>query len=131
MTANGSHSLVLLLTGVPSPDRAPLVDASVLAVELGVSRDWVYEHADALGVLRLGNGPKARLRFDPVAARAALSRFASERSRGPDLALDGGSAGVEHRQARRVGGSSATGRPQPTPILPVRPRRKAGAHADQ
>jgi hypothetical protein len=52
--------------------REPLIDANALAVELGVSRDWVYEHADELCALRLGNGPKARLRFDPATARAAL-----------------------------------------------------------
>jgi hypothetical protein len=31
----------------------------------GVSRVWVYRHAEALGVRRLGSGPRPRLRFDP------------------------------------------------------------------
>lgn len=39
------------------------VDAAYLADRLGVQRDWVYAHADALGAIRLG-GPGGRLRFD-------------------------------------------------------------------
>ena len=39
------------------------VTASELARILRVSRDFVYSHADRLGVIRLGTGPKARLRF--------------------------------------------------------------------
>lgn len=31
---------------------------------LRVKPEWVYEHADDLGVYRLGNGDKGRLRFD-------------------------------------------------------------------
>ena len=45
-----------------SVDRR-LVDAATLAAELGVERSWVYEHANELQPIRLGNGPKARLRF--------------------------------------------------------------------
>ncbi len=50
----------------------PLVTAEALAVELGVSRAYVYEHAGQLGAFKLGNGPRARLRFDPDLARASL-----------------------------------------------------------
>ena len=39
------------------------VDAAELAELLGVERDWVYAHANALGAIRLG-GPHGRLRFD-------------------------------------------------------------------
>lgn len=39
------------------------VDAAELAALLGVERDWVYSHANALGAIRLG-GPRGRLRFD-------------------------------------------------------------------
>lgn len=39
------------------------VDAAHVARLLGVERDWVYEHADQLGGIRLG-GPRGRLRFD-------------------------------------------------------------------
>lgn len=45
-----------------------LVDAAELARRLGTDRSWVYSHAEELGAIRLGTGPKARLRFDPDAA---------------------------------------------------------------
>lgn len=56
------------------PGRVGLVDARALAAELGVARDWVYANADRLGGVRLGNGPKARLRFDVEQAREALTQ---------------------------------------------------------
>ena len=49
-----------------------LVDARELAQELGVSTDYVYAHAGELGAMRLGPGPKARIRFDLDRARRAL-----------------------------------------------------------
>ena len=45
-----------------APGRG-LVDARAVANYLAVDRSWVYEHADELGARRLGDGPKARLRF--------------------------------------------------------------------
>jgi len=57
-----------LLTG---DNAAGLVDAGELARLMGVSRDWVYRRAGALGAVRLGTGPRARLRFDPMTARSA------------------------------------------------------------
>ena len=42
-----------------------LIDAAEVARRLGVSRGTVYEKADELGAVRLGEGPRARLRFDP------------------------------------------------------------------
>jgi hypothetical protein len=49
-----------------------LVDACELAEDLGVSIDYVYAHATELGAMRLGSGPKARIRFDLHGARQAL-----------------------------------------------------------
>ena len=108
----------------PEP-RTPLVDAAALAAELHVSRDFVYEHSQQLGALRLGAGPKARLRFDPIAARAALARYGSEQSQ-PSIS----SAGAEiERPPVRQRRSLATGRPKPGSILPIRerPRRRKAA----
>jgi len=85
--------------------RARLVDPATLALELGVSRDWVYEHSAELGALRLGNGPKPRLRFDPVAVRDALSPKSGDEPAVPPRAT-----------GRRAAPSAA-------PKLPVRPRR--------
>src|SRR3954452_9001910 len=46
-------------------DGIRLLDASEVAKRCGVTRGWVYEHAAELGALRLGNGRRPRLRFDP------------------------------------------------------------------
>lgn len=51
-----------------------LVDAAELARRFSVSRDYVYEHADELGAVRLGNGLRARLRFDIVTVRERLTQ---------------------------------------------------------
>jgi predicted DNA-binding transcriptional regulator AlpA len=40
-----------------------LLSAAEVADYLGVERSFVYEHASELGVRRLGDGPKAPLRF--------------------------------------------------------------------
>ncbi len=70
----------LLTAGTPSG----LADAAALARALGVSRAWVYEHADELGAHRVGGGPRPRLRFDLDQARRALtSRGTGERSQPP------------------------------------------------
>jgi hypothetical protein len=45
--------------------QAELLDAAAVARRLGTNRSWVYEHQRELGAVRLGSGPKARLRFDP------------------------------------------------------------------
>lgn len=42
-----------------------LIDAAEVARRFSLSRDYVYEHAADLGAVRIGSGPKARLRFDP------------------------------------------------------------------
>jgi hypothetical protein len=49
-----------------------LVTAAELAVVLGVSRAFVYDNAEQLGVIRLGSGRKPRLRFDAAIALAAF-----------------------------------------------------------
>jgi len=51
-----------------------LVTADELARYLGVSRAFVYQHADDLGAQRLGTGPRARLRFSPTVARQVVAR---------------------------------------------------------
>jgi hypothetical protein len=52
-----------------------LIDATQLAQRLGVSREWVYEHANELGAVTLGSGTRPRLRFDlEVAVRVVEGR---------------------------------------------------------
>jgi hypothetical protein len=51
---------------LPGQWRPPTpLTATDVAARFGVSRTWVYENAERLGVIRLGTGSKARLRFDP------------------------------------------------------------------
>jgi len=54
------------------PSTFALIDARELAGQLGVSVDYIYEHATQLGAIRLGNGRRARIRFDLATARDAL-----------------------------------------------------------
>ena len=53
--------------------RVRLVDAATLATALGVSRDFVYAHANELGGERIGSGPRGPLRFDLDNALAACA----------------------------------------------------------
>jgi hypothetical protein len=49
-----------------------LLTASEVAVAFNVARGWVYAHADELGAIRLGDGPRPRLRFDPAVVAQRL-----------------------------------------------------------
>jgi hypothetical protein len=80
---------------------------SQLAQHLHLNRAWVYEHADELGAIRLGDGPKARLRFDLHTAKTALGRQQADREPAP--------AAPKPRKPRR---------PQPSPYSPDAPLLK-------
>jgi hypothetical protein len=58
-------------TGADPPD---LLTVAEVAARLKMSPKWVYAHQHRLGVIRLGDGPKARLRFDPRAVAELRSR---------------------------------------------------------
>jgi hypothetical protein len=66
-----AHRVVQLLER-SGPGAYQLLDAKELARELNVSVDYVYAHAPDLGAMRLGDGPKARLRFDLHTAQRAM-----------------------------------------------------------
>ncbi len=51
-----------------------LVDATELARRFGIERSWVYTHAIELGAVKLGNGTRPRLRFDPEIAARVLRK---------------------------------------------------------
>jgi len=94
--------------------RGGLVDAGELARQLGVTRAWVYQHAGELGGVRIGSGPRARLRFDVRGAKQALG--AGERFRpGPPRTAKAGQSGS-------MAGRSA-------PLLPITPRQVRGLTA--
>jgi hypothetical protein len=63
---------VVALLERPGPSAHQLLEPKALAHALNVSLDYVYAHAAELGVMRLGDGPKARLRFDLHTARTAM-----------------------------------------------------------
>lgn len=82
-----------------------LIDAIEAASRLGVSRDWVYAHADELGAQRLGSGSRARLRFDPERVGAF------------------GRAQTTTQAPRRAAGRPSTA--HKAELLPIGPRRRS------
>ena len=93
-----------------------LVDAGTLAGLLGVTRGYVYEHADDLGAQRIGNGPRPRLRFDVDRARELAGRLP-----GGEVPASGDRpASARHRRRRRPRAS----RPVPGAV-PANDERKA------
>ena len=79
------------LLGDPSQSRRPspaakkkMISAAEVSELWGVSRRWVYGHAEALGARRLGSGPRPRLRFDPeeLVERLGAPSYADTRSHG-------------------------------------------------
>lgn len=111
-----AERVVELLLPQPEVRRGRLLTAAELAVELGVARSFVYEHADGLGAVRLGDGSKPRLRFDPERARAAASCSEGKRSQG-DLASGGGRSGAPAASRRR---RLPNGLPKPGTVLTIR-----------
>jgi|SRR5271165_1474970 len=95
-------------------EAARLLEASELARRLGVSREWVYEHATELGAIGIGDGPRPRLRFDPEVAEAALAA----RRRGRDPAVPN-LADTPSRRRRQQATSGV-------PLLPVHSPRSRG-----
>jgi hypothetical protein len=89
----------------PSPQ---LVDAAELARQYGLTRDWVYQHADLLGVTRFGTGPRARLRFDPERVTAVLQRGTEQSTKRTET--------TPRRRSPRA--------PSTTPLLPIHPTQR-------
>ncbi len=101
MTRDTSHDLA-------HAREATLVSASELALRLGVTRSFVYEHSAELGAISLGNGPRPRLRFDP---EQAIACYVSRRSPQPKTAQE---AALRPRR-RRLSGTKVE-------LLPIRGR---------
>lgn len=88
--------------------RTELIDASEAARRLGVSRATVYAKAGELGAIRIGDGPRARLRFDPAALAERVEGTRRRRQRpGPTTPT---------RRKRRVAARRAD-------LLPIRGER--------
>ena len=79
--ADSVEAIALRVAEIIAGQRQPgeLVDAGELARRFGISRTWVYANADLLGAIKLGNGSRPRLRFDPQAVARALSGVDDDR----------------------------------------------------
>jgi len=95
--------------------KRKLVDAGELARRFGIERSWVYSHAIELGAVKLGNGTKPRLRFDPEVAARVLRRVDGKPVADPPT-RSGKRAG---QPPRRSGGE--------VPLLPIRGQGENGS----
>jgi len=124
-----ADALAARLRGPVDVQSAPaLLTAAELAERLGVSREWIYRNADALGAVRLPSSPAAaksrlptsepqgRLRFD--LARAANGRLTFDRSQEQTASTGGRSAGPPAPRRPR----SPIRSPKPRRVLASRPR---------
>jgi len=97
-------------------DDVPLLDAGQVARRLGRSREWVYRHADELGAVRLGDGERPRLGFEPAKVAAYLD--ACETSRRTREPAKPGAMRKHQGGGRRSSGQGAD-------LLPIRGQRLA------
>ena len=67
--------------GVVSRGGPRLLTVAAVAQEFGVSTDWVYANAGRLGAIRLGSGPRARLRFERATIADRIAKVASHAAR--------------------------------------------------
>ncbi len=65
-------------TDTSTPSDPGWMTAKELATHLKLNPAWVYEHAEELGAIRTGDGPKARMRFDLHTATQALKQHRKE-----------------------------------------------------
>lgn len=79
----------------PLPER---VTAEEVSRWWGVSRRWVYDHAEELGARRMGSGRRPRLRFDPD---EVAERLGPPENRGP--------GGPYMRGSRAIAGDCKSG----------------------
>ena len=93
-----------------------LIDAAELARRFGIERAWVYSHAIELGAVKLGDGAKPRLRFDPEVAAQVLRRVGDEPAADPPT-----------RSGKRAG--QPRGSEGQAELLPIRDSDDSGSAA--
>jgi hypothetical protein len=64
---------VMVIDHDDPPATGGMWTAQQVADHYGVSREFAYEHANELGVFRLGSSARPRLRFDPDVVRERLA----------------------------------------------------------
>jgi hypothetical protein len=67
--------------GVVSREGPRLLTVAAVSQEFGVSTDWLYANARRLGAIRLGSGPRARLRFERATIADRIAKVASHAGR--------------------------------------------------
>ena len=67
--------------GAVSGQGPRLLTVAAVSQEFGVSTDWVYANAGRLGAIRLGSGPRARLRFDRATIADRIAKVGSHGAR--------------------------------------------------
>jgi hypothetical protein len=72
LEGNGSDGADATARGATS---GTCLTVSQVAARYRVSRSWVYAHQRELGAMRLGDGPRARLRFDAKVVADAIAAF--------------------------------------------------------
>lgn len=71
LSAEQVADLLCQLNELPATPNG-LIDSHAAAEVLGVGVEYIRAHAAELGAVRLGDGPKARLRFDPAKLKNAV-----------------------------------------------------------
>jgi len=106
-----AHRVAELLTDAhtETDHTGALIDAAEVARRFGLARSTVYDHADALGAIRLGTGTRPRLRFNPERVAQAL---AAERHTEPEPQP----VAPRPRRARQRDGFTPSG----APLLEIR-----------
>jgi hypothetical protein len=94
------------------PATRGLLKADEAARLLGVEVDWVREHRVALGAVKLGDGPRARLRFP----REAIDAYLAARQVGPRRSEEQPSR-RKQRHPRRRGNPAPWLRPAGEPVI--------------
>jgi hypothetical protein len=105
---------VVELLAEPTP-LPTLLSARDVAARLDVAESWVRQHADDLGAIRLTEGNRPRIRFDPAVVAETLARR-SPGKRSP-TARSGTGAGIGAVRGRS-GPATLT---QKVPLLPATP----------
>lgn len=75
-----------LIAASSEPDTRPeRITAEEVSRWWGISRRWVYDHAEELGARRMGSGRRPRLRFDPEEVAERLGPPAHRGRRSLDM----------------------------------------------
>lgn len=110
LSARLAAEVLAALNGEPARVPGRMLTAAEVAELVGLGRDAVYRRADEFGAVRIGSGPKGRLRFDAEKVTAALGTCCMSRdSQPPD---------PSQRQCSRPHRAATNG--GAFPLLPVR-----------